>query len=136
FERLRVAAEDFANHIHEAPVWIGPLPRRRDTDPDLRFVHLSSSSEHAAGSTSARPRRDTDDAVLELREGSGGRIRVAARRALLCAADRLSDGSVWASPPYPAGRCRLRSSMGPAVPRVGNWSLLRPRNVLNLGWQG
>ena len=70
-----------------------------------------------AGRESARPGCDSHDAVLEVREGSGGRTRIAAERPLLRpAADRLPDGPVRSRAPYPAGRCRLRRSVGPALP--------------------
>jgi len=69
FLRLLDAAEYLAAHIHEAPVWIVPLPRRRHPDPHVRFVHLPSGAEHAARSASPRPWRDSDDAVPEFREG-------------------------------------------------------------------
>jgi len=72
------------------------VPRTRHPDLNVRFVHLSGSAEHSAGSASARPRRDIDDAVLAVRERSGGRARTAARRPFACpAADRLPDGTVW-----------------------------------------
>src|SRR5882762_7455935 len=48
------------------------LPRRRDTDPHVRVVHLSCGAEHAAGGESARPRRDSDDPLFAVREGSRG----------------------------------------------------------------
>jgi hypothetical protein len=41
-----------------------PLPRRRDTEPHVRIVHLSCRSEYAAGGESARPGCDADDAVF------------------------------------------------------------------------
>jgi hypothetical protein len=42
-----------------------PLPRRRDTDPHVWLVHLSSGSEHAAGGESARRRRDFTTLYLQ-----------------------------------------------------------------------
>ena len=70
FLRLLDAAEYLAAHIHEAPVWIVPLPRRRHPDPHVRLVDLSRGSEHAVGGASARTRCNVDDAVPDLREGS------------------------------------------------------------------
>jgi hypothetical protein len=85
-----------------------PLPRRRQPDPHVWFVDLSRGAEHVACGESAWPRRASDDAVPELREGSGGRTRIVARRALICVAtNRISVGAVRASPPYRARRCRL-----------------------------
>ena len=108
FLRLLDAAEYLAAHIHEAPVWIVPCPRRRHSDPHVRFVHLSCGSEYAPRSTSARPRRDSDDVVFAVREGSGGRSWIAARCPLLClAADRLPDGAVWAGAPCSSSGGRL-----------------------------
>ena len=40
------------------------MPRRRETNPHVWVVYLSCGSVHAARSTSARPPRDIDDAVL------------------------------------------------------------------------
>ena len=117
FLRLLDAAEYLAAHIHEGPGLDRPLPRRRHADPHIRLVNLSCGAEHAACSASARPWRDVDDAVLAIREGSGGRSRPAARRPRLCpAADRLSDGPVRAGSPSPSCRCRLRRSVGRALP--------------------
>jgi hypothetical protein len=85
-----------------------PVLGRRDTDPHVRLVHLPRSSEHAAGGTSARPRRDSDDASFAVREGSRGRSGLAAERPFVClAANRLSDGPLWTRPPCTARRCRL-----------------------------
>ena len=82
-------------------------------DPHVGVVNLSCGAEHAARSASARPRRDIDDAVFAVCEGSGGRFQVAARRPLLClTADRVPDGAVRASPPRRSFGCRLRRSMG------------------------
>jgi hypothetical protein len=80
FLRLLDAAEYLANHTHEAPVWIVPCLEGGTSDPHVGVVHLSSGAEYAVGSTSARSGRDIDDAVLAVREGSGGRSRLAARR--------------------------------------------------------
>src|SRR5271165_1646390 len=92
------------------------MPRRRNLDPHVRVVHLSCGSEHTARSESARPRCDSDDPVFAVREGSGGRTRIAARSPLVClAADRLPNGSVRASLPCRACGCRLRRSVGPAL---------------------
>ena len=67
----------------------------RHADPHVRFVDLSSGSEHDAGGESGGPRRDIDDAVLAVRERSGGRNRLAAERPFLCSiTDWLSDGPV------------------------------------------
>jgi nitroreductase len=116
FLRLLDAAEYLAAHIHEAPV-DRPLSRRRQTDPHVRIVNLSGSGEHAAGGASARPRRDSDDAVLAVRKGSRGRSRLAAWRPFVCpSADRVPHGRVWASASCSAGRCRLRRSMGSDLP--------------------
>ena len=66
------------------------------------------------------PRRDFDDAVLAIREGSGSRSGFAAERPLLCAlANRLPDGQVWTRPSCPSRRCRLWGSVGAALP----WSV-------------
>ena len=104
-------------HIHEAPVWIVPcLEGGTPTRTSGSSIYPAVQNMLLAA-TSARPRRDSDDAVLAVREGSGGRTRLAARRPLLCpAADRLPDGPVRASSPCRARRCRLRRSMGPALP--------------------
>jgi nitroreductase len=108
FLRLLDVAEYLAAHIHEAPGLDCSLPRRRHSDPHIRFIHLSRGAEHAARGKSARPRRDIDDAVFAVREGSGSGSGLAARRPFLCpAAYRLPDGPVWASPPCRAPRCRL-----------------------------
>jgi hypothetical protein len=119
------------------------LPRRRYIDPNLRVVDLPSRSEHATASTSTRPRRDIDDVVLAVREGSGGRTRPATRHAFLCPdSDRLPYGTVWAGSPSPSCRCRLRGSMGPALPgSVATRSILRHcrngwrRNFASLGYR-
>ena len=93
FLRLLDAAEYLATHIHEAPVWIVPCLGRRHPDPHVGVFDLSCGAEYAARGTSPRPRRDSDDAVLAVRERSGGCIRVAAERPLLCsAADWLPHG--------------------------------------------
>jgi nitroreductase len=63
-----------------------PVPRRRHADPHVRVVDLSCGAEHAAGGESARPRRDSDDAVLAVRERGRGRVRAAAERPFICAA--------------------------------------------------
>jgi nitroreductase len=95
FPRLLDAAEYLAAHIHEAPVWIVPCLEGGTPNPHLRFFDLPSGAEHAAGCTSARPRRDIDDAVFAVREGSGSGSGPAARFPLLClAAYRLPDGPV------------------------------------------
>jgi hypothetical protein len=89
------AAEYLAALIHETPVLDCPLPRRRHPDPHVRLFDLPSGAEHAARATGPRPRRDIDDAELAVRDGSGGRTRIAARRPLLCAAaDRVPDGPI------------------------------------------
>jgi nitroreductase len=80
FLRLLAAAEYLAAHIHETPVALG----RRDTDPDVRLVHIPRSSEHAAGGTSARPWRDIDHALFAVREGSRGRSGPSARFPFVC----------------------------------------------------
>jgi hypothetical protein len=67
-----------------------PLPRRRHSYPHVGLIDLPSGSEHAPRSTSARPRRDSDDAVFAVREGSGGRARIAERN--LCAGDATGLG--------------------------------------------
>jgi len=98
-----------------------PLPRRRHADPHIRLVNLSCGAEHAACSASARHWRDVDDASSSVREGSRGRSGFAARCPLLCAvANRLPYGAVRASPPRRPHRCRLRRSVGPALPRLGS----------------
>jgi hypothetical protein len=48
FERMLVAAEYLANHIHEAPVWIIPC-LEGGTDPHVGIVDLPSGSKYAAG---------------------------------------------------------------------------------------
>ena len=75
---------------------LGTVLARRSRSP-------RKSSRGAAG---PRPRRD---AVLAVREGSGGRSRLTAQRTFLrTAAGRLP--------------CRLRRPMGPALPRsVAIW---------------
>ena len=119
FLRLLDAAEYLAAHIHEAPVWIVPASKAvpRPARPVRRSIR---GAEHAAGGESARPRGDSDDAVFAVREGSGGRARLAARRPFVCpAADRLPNGPVRASPPCCARRCRLRRSVGSASSGLG-----------------
>jgi hypothetical protein len=78
---------------------LGTVIARRSRSP-------RKSSRGAAG---PRPRRDADDVVLAVREGSGGRSRLTAQRTFLrTAAGRLP--------------CRLRRPMGPALPRsVAIW---------------
>ena len=90
FERMLAAAEYLANHIHEAPVWIvscleGGTPTRTS----------GSSIYPAVQNMLLAARCHLDDALFAVREGGGGRTRVAA-----LAADRLPHGPVWASPPY------------------------------------
>src|SRR5215472_8654421 len=93
------------------------VPRRWYADPHVWFVDLSSGSEHVVGGESARPGCDSHDAVFAIREGGGGGDRLSARLPLICSStDRLPHGPVWASSTYPAGRCRLRRSVGPALP--------------------
>jgi len=102
FLRSLDASEYLAAHIHEAPAWIVPCLERGRADPHLRVVDLSRGSEHAARGPSARPRCDVDDALSAVREGSRGRIRLAAWRAFLChAAGRVSRGTIWAGSPRP-----------------------------------
>jgi hypothetical protein len=85
-----------------------PPRRRRDTNPHVWLVHLSCGAEHAAAGESPRPRHNFDDTVLAVREGSGGCARLATRCPLVClAAEWLPDGTVRASPPCRACRCRL-----------------------------
>ncbi len=92
FLRLLDAAEYLPAHSR-GPRLDRPLPGRRHPDPHVRLVYLSSGSEYVARGKSTRPRRDSDDAVLAVRERSGGCIRVAAERPLLCsAADWLPHG--------------------------------------------
>ena len=103
--------------LHEAP-YGSCLASNADTDPHVRLVHLSCGAEHAARSESARPRRDIDNALFTIRERSRSRSGVPARRPFVCpVADRLADGRVRASPPRCAGRCRLRRSVGAALPQ-------------------
>jgi hypothetical protein len=72
-----------------------PVLGRRDTDPHVWLVHLPRGSEHAAYSMSARSRRDIDDALSAIREGSRGCAGLAAECPLVCsAADRLPRGTV------------------------------------------
>ena len=117
FERMLAAAEYLANHIHEAPVWIVPcLEGGTPTRTSGSSIYPAVQNMLLAA-TSARPRRDSDDAVSAVREGSGGRSRIAARRPLVClAADRLPHGTVRAGSPCTARRCRLRRSMGSDLP--------------------
>jgi hypothetical protein len=62
-----------------------------------------SSRTSAPGATDPRPRRDADDVILAVREGSGGRSRLTAQRTFLrTAAGRLPHGTVQASPPCTA----------------------------------
>jgi len=54
---------------------------------------------------------------LQFEKRSRGSTRLAAGRALICAAaDRLSDGTVWAGPPCPSHRCRPSEPMGSGLP--------------------
>jgi nitroreductase len=108
FLRLLDAAEYLAAHIHEAPVWIVPCLEGGSPTRTSGLVHLSCGAEHAACSASARPRRDSDNALFAIRERSGGRTRFAARFPLVRPApDRLPHGAVRAGSPCGSGRCRL-----------------------------
>src|SRR5262249_47463245 len=70
------------------------------------------------GGASARSGRDIDDALSAIREGSRGDSGPSAKCPLVCpAADWLPDGKVWASSSYRPCRCRLRRSVGAALPR-------------------
>jgi hypothetical protein len=118
FERMLAAAENLANHIHEAPVWIvpcleGATPTRTSGSSIYPAVQNMLLAARALGLGATLT---TLHALPEFREGSGGRTRIAARRPLVClTADRLPDGPVWAIPPYPPSRCRLRRAVGPAL---------------------
>src|SRR6516162_1230272 len=61
-----------------------PLLGRRYPDPHVKFVNLSSGSEHAARGASTQPRCDIDDASLAVRERGGGRAGAAAKCPFLC----------------------------------------------------
>jgi nitroreductase len=111
--RLLDAAEYPANHIHAAPVWIVPCleggtPTRTSGSsiyPAIQNVLLASRALGLGATLTTL--------YLQVREGSGGRARIAARCPLLClAADRLSHGPVRASPPNCARRRGLRRPMG------------------------
>src|SRR5882724_9228096 len=100
FLRLIDAAEYLGCAHPSGPGLDRHLARRRETNPHVRLVNLSCRTEHAAGGKSTRRRRDTDDAVLAVQEGSGGRTRLDAQGPFLCpAADRLPYGPVRATPP-------------------------------------
>jgi nitroreductase len=112
FERMLAAGEYLAAHIHEAPVWIVPC-LEGGTPARTSGSSIYPAVQNMLLAASARPRRDSDDAVFAVRERGGGRSRVTVRRPFLCfTADRLSNGAVRASPPCPSRRCRLRRSVG------------------------
>jgi nitroreductase len=129
FERMLAAAEYLAAHIHEAPVWIVPCLEGATS------TRTSGSSIYPAVQNMLLAARalglgaTLTTLYLQFEKEAGGRARVAARRALLClAADRLSHGPVRASPPCSARRCRLRRSVGRALPgSVATRSILRHR---------
>src|SRR5215475_7805849 len=108
---------NLSSHISTRPRYRLTLASKAVPRPALGVFDLSCGSEHAARGAGARPRRDAYDASFSVREGSGGGTRVAAERPFLCStADRLPDGTVWVSSSYRPCRCRLRRSVGPALP--------------------
>src|SRR5690348_8533638 len=81
-----------------------------------RLLDLPRRAEHAAGGASPRVGCYIDNAVPDLREGGGGRSRLASRRAFIrAAADRLSDGPLRAGSASAAYRDRLPRPLGSAV---------------------
>jgi hypothetical protein len=107
FLRLLDAAEYLAAHIHEAPVWIvpcleGATPTRTSGSSIYPAVQNMLLAARALG-------LGTTLTTLYLQfEKEADATRVAAERPLIrLAADRLSNGPVWASPPCPPRRCRL-----------------------------
>jgi nitroreductase len=112
---MLAAAEHLANHIHEAPVWIVPCleggtPTRTSGSSIYPAVQNMLLAARALGlgatlTTLYLNFEKEAEAALGLPPGVHS----------YAFADRLPDGPVWASPPYPAGRCRLRRSVGPAL---------------------
>src|SRR5262249_19086404 len=68
--------------------------------------------------TSARPRGNPNDAILKFEKQAGTALRVASKPPFLCsAADWLPYGRFDPVRRYSAARCRLRRSVGSALPR-------------------
>lgn len=108
FLRLLAAAEYLAAHIHEALAWIVPCleggtPTRMSGSSIYPAVQNMLLAARALGLGAT-----LTTLYLQFEEEAEARARPAGPRALVCAAaDRLSDGTVWAGPPYPSHRCRL-----------------------------
>jgi hypothetical protein len=101
--------------IHEAPVWIVPCLEGVNPTSHLGLIHLSRGSKYAPGSESARPRGDADYSLSAIREGGGGRTRVAAECPFLCLA---APASRWAG----SGQSAVYRSPMP-FSRIGGVSL-------------
>jgi hypothetical protein len=114
FERMLAAAEHLANHIHVAPVWIVPcLESAAPTRTSGSSIYPAVQNMLLAA-RARRPGCDSHDAVLAVREGSGGRTRLATRSAFVRAtADRLPYGPVRAGAPCSSRGGHLRRSVGP-----------------------
>jgi nitroreductase len=105
FLRLLDAAEHLAAHIHEAPVWIVPCleggtPSRTSGSSIYPAVQNMLLAARALGlgatlTTLYLNFEKEAEAALGLPPGV-----------------RRPHGPVWARPPYCAGRCRLRGSVG------------------------
>ena len=113
FLRLLDAAEYLAAHIHEAPVWIVPCleggtPTRTSGSSIYPAVQNMLLAARALGLGAT-----LTTLYLQFEKEAEAALGLPSWCPLLCpAADRLPDGSVRASPPCRARRCRLRGSMG------------------------
>jgi nitroreductase len=119
FLRLLDAAEYLAAHIHEAPVWIVPC---------LEGVGVSGSNPRWSGSSIYPAVQNMLLAARALGLGATlttlylqfekeAEAALGLPPALLRpAADRLPHGTVRAGSPCSSPRCRLRRSVGPALP--------------------
>jgi hypothetical protein len=74
FLPLLDAAEFLATHIHEAPVWIVPCLEGGTPTRTSGSSIYPAVQNMVAGGESARPRRDSDDALFAVRERSGGAL--------------------------------------------------------------
>src|SRR6201981_2753574 len=111
---MRAAAHDLANHIPEAPVWIvpcltGATPTRTSGSSIYPAVQNMLLAARALG-------LGVTLTTLYLQFEKEAEAALVLPPRMPCP-DRLPNGPVWASPPCCAYRCRLRRSMGPALPR-------------------